>query len=351
MAFLSLPVQVTLFYFLSFSTFALGSHREEFLRKKQTNPFSGTEVETEEVPLDDQNVLEIMNTGRNNPPSSIMKGDLKFEVSAEEQSSRKLGTLPGARLWDHWWQNGYYWIKVYIDPSFSSDSKNLLIKNLRSLQYRGKVVKFKIANNRPQDGQPYMHITNNDECWSWFGRTSTADQGQEVGIDENGCIFNGTIQHEILHALGFAHEHQRPDRSDYVEIKWDNIIPGYANFFGIEEGIRSLGVPYDYSSVMHYGPFDFSSSDYYGYLPTIVPKGGNTIEWLDEASWFDIVQLRLMYQCKPETGPRTKSAFEANPCTEDCPCWSKRTGCRVDGVDLDSLCKGDLYCHQNTCKD
>lgn len=192
---LSLPVQVaiSLFYFLYFSTFALGSHHEGFLRKKQTNSSSETEVETEEVPLDEKNVIGIIDSSNsNNSPSSFMEGDLKFEISTEEQSIRKLGTIPGATLWNQWWQNGYYWIKVYIDPSFSSDSKDLIVKNLRSLQYRGKVVKFKFAVNRPQDGKPYMHITNNDECWSWFGRTSDADQGQEVGIDENGCMYSGT---------------------------------------------------------------------------------------------------------------------------------------------------------------
>lgn len=45
------------------------------------------------------------------------------------------------------------------------------------------------------------------------------------------CQTRGIIQHEFLHALGFWHEHTRPDRENYITILWDNIIPGeYVKF-------------------------------------------------------------------------------------------------------------------------
>ena len=69
------------------------------------------------------------------------------------------------------------------------------------------------------------------------------------------CIFQaGVVAHEIGHALGFIHEHQRPDRDEYVTINYDNIEPGESYYFQRRywNGYLTTGVPYDYSSIMHY---------------------------------------------------------------------------------------------------
>lgn len=42
----------------------------------------------------------------------------------------------------------------------------------------------------------------------------------------NGCVYTGTVQHEILHALGFHHEQVRSDRDDFVSILTQNIQSG-----------------------------------------------------------------------------------------------------------------------------
>ncbi|XP_046462727.1 astacin-like metalloendopeptidase isoform X1 [Daphnia pulex] len=62
----------------------------------------------------------------------------------------------------------------------------------------------------------------------------------------------GTIMHELMHRVGFHHEHTRPDRDKYVEILWDKIEAGWKAQYAIAQG-SSLLLTYDYGSVMHYG--------------------------------------------------------------------------------------------------
>ena len=80
-----------------------------------------------------------------------------------------------------------------------------------------------------------------------------------------------TPVHELLHTLGFVHEHTRPDRDNFVEVNTENIKPGkegnfekrkqgYSDFF--EKGsVNSENSPYDVLSLMHYGPRDFSKKE------------------------------------------------------------------------------------------
>ena len=61
-------------------------------------------------------------------------------------------------------------------------------------------------------------------CSSYIGRV-TQTNGQELSIGTN-CAVLSVIVHEILHALGFIHEHTRLDRDTYVIINETNIQPG-----------------------------------------------------------------------------------------------------------------------------
>lgn len=65
--------------------------------------------------------------------------------------------------------------------------------------------------------------------------------------------------HEMMHALGFRHEHVRHDRDDYIIIFWGNIKRGRESNFQKRSNDMSVG-PYDYDSIMHYDRKAFSNN-------------------------------------------------------------------------------------------
>ncbi|VDM42991.1 unnamed protein product [Toxocara canis] len=144
----------------------------------------------------------------------------------------------------------------------------------------------------------YVHIAPLDGCYSSLGRTGGA---QNVSIDR-GCVYKGTIVHELMHTIGFYHEQARADRDDYVTILWDNVMPGDEDQFDsypLTE-IDHLGTEYDYESVMHYSPKAFSKNG----QPTILPKRAEVaIGHKEGLSATDAYKINRLYNCTTEAGP------------------------------------------------
>lgn len=51
------------------------------------------------------------------------------------------------------------------------------------------------------------------------------NNANRVTLHEN-CFVKGIVLHELMHALGFTHEQNRPDRDEFVKIDFDNIRNG-----------------------------------------------------------------------------------------------------------------------------
>ena len=59
--------------------------------------------------------------------------------------------------------------------------------------------------------------------------------------------------HELQHALGIFHEHERPDRDDHVDVHLENVDPDARDQFEINpSSMADTSVLYDVSSNMHY---------------------------------------------------------------------------------------------------
>lgn len=169
-------------------------------------------------------------------------------------------------------------------------------------------------------------------CWSYVGDVTEYLDVQPINFGP-GCYSTAIMEHEIMHALGFGHEHARSDRDQYVTIQWDNVDTRYENNFAVMTDQSSWGVHYDYMSVMHYNQYAFSRSPG---MPTIVAQDSSyqsTIGTAQEMSLSDILQIELLYRC--EGGPRNVDQF----CTPDCPCYHMEGVCQ-EHVD----CADDLVC-------
>ncbi len=66
-----------------------------------------------------------------------------------------------------------------------------------------------------------------------------------------------TIKHELGHIIGLQHEHQRPDRDQYIWLNYKNIDKDkIGNYYKIDNSlIVEENYEYDYRSIMHYSHF------------------------------------------------------------------------------------------------
>ncbi|XP_076139535.1 LOW QUALITY PROTEIN: low choriolytic enzyme [Alosa pseudoharengus] len=103
----------------------------------------------------------------------------------------------------------------------------------------------------------------------------------------------GNICHELLHSLGFYHEHSRVDREDHIQIHFENVIKGKENNFNKVAG-NTLDLPYDLGSILHYGRCVVLLLG----KATVIPKNVNEqIGQRTHLSELDVRRLHKLYKC------------------------------------------------------
>ena len=156
------------------------------------------------------------------------------------------------------------------------------------------------VNFRPRNGDDnYLYIQDSDVNSSQVGMVGG---GQVVNIYNWGSNF--IIVHELGHALGYWHEHQRASRDSYVQIRWGLVEEGTGHNFVIVPEAREYG-PYDFDSVMHYGECAFSICeqqcdnfpDSCRTIQVLPPNGGwqDLIGQRDHLSTMDALIMSFLY--------------------------------------------------------
>ncbi|MDQ1832156.1 M12 family metallopeptidase [Massilia scottii] len=115
------------------------------------------------------------------------------------------------------------------------------------------------------------------------------------------------IIHELGHALGLLHEHQRPDRNSFVTYNAANVMAGKEHNFTIPPEAQPLG-RYDYASVMHYSAGAFSAPNM---GPTLVPPAG-VATGNAAPSAEDAQVLGYVYGRVSAAGARLDAAFQGS---------------------------------------
>uniref|UniRef100_W5MG15 Metalloendopeptidase n=1 Tax=Lepisosteus oculatus TaxID=7918 RepID=W5MG15_LEPOC len=188
-------------------------------------------------------------------------------------------------------ESGVVTVPFVISRDFSSRERGLIESALGSIQTY-TCVQFTPRKNQ----RDYISIESRAGCFSFVGRRGGR---QVLSLQRGGCVYVGTAQHEIIHALGFNHEQTRSDRDDHVTILLENVVRG-AGSPRVETAPRvnntnNLGTPYDYNSVMHYGRYAFSRNR----EPTIVPKPDPNVAIgrATQMDRLDVERINRLYQC------------------------------------------------------
>ena len=173
----------------------------------------------------------------------------------------------------------------------------------------------------------YVYVTNSEANFSYVGETG---RKQLMGIYNWNS--KGIIMHEIMHALGWEHEHSRPDRDRYVIIHKENIDPDALDNFKIARN-ASTRTGYDFESIMHYGKTAFSHN------------GMNTIEPLPK--YKDMESIMGQKQNLSQTDKQELISHYGEPSDQWCgrikgPPNSVPEGCIWS-------CNGSYWCLSGNC--
>ncbi|XP_072242962.1 meprin A subunit beta-like [Leuresthes tenuis] len=204
-------------------------------------------------------------------------------------------------------------IPYVLDSSLEMNAKGVILRAFEQFRLKS-CIDFK-----PRDSEDYyISFQKKDGCFSYIGRTQL--KGQVISIGRF-CDTIATVEHEILHALGFYHEQSRFDRDDFVTIVLDNVLEDNVNNFRKVDSNESTthGVPYDYRSVMHYGKNDFTN----GNGSTIItkdPKFQDVIGQTLEISTSDVQELNLLYKCNSTIAFMMYCGFSNGTMCQMSPC-------------------------------
>jgi hypothetical protein len=177
------------------------------------------------------------------------------------------------------WTNGI--IKYYFDGSLSIDQ-------IYAIQ-QGMLVWAKNTNLSFVEVFPdknALKISVGDMCKS------------SIGCQKNNHLIlsiftQRKVLHELGHAIGLRHEHQRMDRDNFIIVNYENILKFKNDFDKAPQFYNINNYDYDYESIMHYPSFAYTNNFI---KPTITKSDGSIIYEHDVLTKDDIKKVNEIYK-------------------------------------------------------
>lgn len=152
------------------------------------------------------------------------------------------------------WKKGI--VPYMISSQIPSNKRQQILTAIRTLNEK---TNLNIIPRTTESDYVLLRPNADGRCSSSLGRVGGR---QTINVAE--WCGSGSLMHEFFHAVGFYHEHNRPDRDQYIRVNWANISPDWKRQYQKVEGAKTYG-QYDYESIMHYpdgnGNFDCLQSN------------------------------------------------------------------------------------------
>ncbi|MDZ4677125.1 MAG: M12 family metallopeptidase [Oligoflexia bacterium] len=151
------------------------------------------------------------------------------------------------------WPNGI--IPVVFEEDVTVDEKKIFFSACAEWAQMGTVSCIDYTDNMSglvQSNLSYLIVSKRlGGCWSYLG-AGEPGVAHRMNLAPGGyCFSHRTVLHELGHAFGFIHEHQRQERTQYIDMIESNIDPEMSSQFDTML-VKFEKPTYDFLSIMHY---------------------------------------------------------------------------------------------------
>lgn len=183
-------------------------------------------------------------------PHVMIEGDILIDVHSMDHAQANSKKIEK-------WEDGI--LPIQFDSSIAPDQRLIFLDACHAWS---KVARVACIEGQYKNRTVKISAHSSMGCWALWGMgRHFLILRRQINLAPE-CWTQRTLTHEVGHAFGLIHEHQREDRDQYIKIITRNIKNKFllnrrVNF---EKQKRLDTQPYDFFSIMHYDRFAFSKN-------------------------------------------------------------------------------------------